>query len=117
MTKADHPAGEPIAFKLLQGFLWHPQTLSEGVSLPTTLPSGAMIVMDTIQAPFAFFEDGTWTGTQIFYQLTILEIFEDWLENDLIAARALLASQELDPILNATPTGVGWSLSEDLRPA
>lgn len=116
MTKADHPIGEPIAFKLLQGFLWHPKSL-ERLVLPAELPSGALIVMDTIQAPFAFFEDGTWTGTQVFYQLTILEIFEDWLENDVIAARAVVASSELAPILNATPTGVGWSLSEDLRPA
>jgi hypothetical protein len=116
MTKSDHPIGEPIAFKLLQGFLWHPKSL-EALTLPAVLPSGAFIVMDTIQAPFAFFEDGTWTGTQVFYQLTILEIFEDWLENDVLAARAVLASNELAPILNATPVGVGWSLSEDLRPA
>ena len=116
MIKSEHPAGEPIAFKLLQGFLWHPKTL-ETVTLPTELPSGALIVMDTIEAPFAFFEDGTWTGTQVFYQLTILEIFDDWLENSVIAARAVLASNELAPILNATPVGVGWSLSEDLRPA
>ncbi len=117
MIKSDHPVGEPIAFKLLQGYLWHPKSLESGLALPTELPNGALIVMDTIQAPFAFFEDGTWTGTQVFYQLTILEIFEDWLENDKIAARALLASKELAPILNATPVGVGWSLSEDLRPA
>ena len=117
MTKAEHPAGQPIAFKLLQGYLWHPQSLEDGVSLPPELPSGALIVIDTIQAPFAFFEDGTWTGTQVFYQLTILEIFDDWLDNTTIAARAVIASHELAPILNATPTGVGWSLSEDLRPA
>jgi hypothetical protein len=116
MTKAEHPVGEPIAFKLLQGYLWHPKSL-ETIVLPAELPSGALIVMDTIDAPFAFFEDGTWTGTQVFYQLTILEIFDDWLENDAIAARAVLASDELAPILNATPAGVGWSLSEDLRPA
>ena len=116
MTKADHPVGEPIAFKLLQGYLWHPQSLEPFV-LPPELPSGALIVIDTIEAPFAFFEDGTWTGTQVFYQLTILEVFEDWLENSVIAARAVLASNELAPILNATPVGVGWSLSEDLRPA
>ena len=116
MTKSDHPIGEAIAFKLLQGFLWHPKTL-EPIVLPPELTSGALIVMDSIEAPFAFFEDGTWTGTQVFYQLTILEIFEDWLENDVIAARALLASEELAPLLNATPVGVGWSLSEDLRPA
>ncbi len=116
MTKDEHPVGQPIAFKLLQGYLWHPKSLAV-ISLPAKLPSGAMIVMDTIDAPFAFFEDGTWTGTQVFYQLTVLEIFPDWQDNDIIAARALLASKELDPLLNATPAEVGWSLSEDLRPA
>jgi hypothetical protein len=115
MTKAEHPGGE-IAFKLLQGYLWHPISL-EPPELPPELPSGALVVMDSIQAPFAFFEDGTWTGSQIFYQLTVLEVFDDWLENEKIAARALIASQELNPILNATDPSVGWSLSEDLRPA
>ncbi|MFN3265943.1 MAG: DUF3208 family protein [Deinococcales bacterium] len=115
MTKAEHPGGA-IAFKLLQGYLWHPQSLEPPV-LPATLPSGAMLVMDTVQAPFAFFEDGTWTGSQVFYQLTVLEIFPDWVENEKIATRALLASEELNPILNATDSSVGWSLSEDLRPA
>jgi hypothetical protein len=115
MTKAEHPGGE-IAFKLLQGYLWHPTTL-ETPQLPPKLPSGGLVVMDSIEAPFAFFEDGTWTGSQTFYQLTILEVFPDWLENENIAARALLASEELNPILNATDKSVGWSLSEDLRPA
>jgi hypothetical protein len=114
MTKAEHPGGA-IAFKLLQGYLWHPIATS-APELPLELPSGAQVVMDTIQAPFAFFEDGTWTGSQVFYQLTVLEIFPDWLENQAIKARALLASQELNPILNATDPSVGWSLSEDLRP-
>jgi hypothetical protein len=115
MTKAEHPGGE-IAFKLLQGYLWHPTNL-EPPQLPPELPSGAQVLLDTIQAPFAFFEDGTWTGSQVFYQLTVVEIFPDWLENTAIAARALLASEELNPILNATDSSVGWSLSEDLRPA
>ncbi len=115
MTRENHPGG-PIAFKLLQGYLWHPKELG-GVSLPDALPSGANIVMDSIEAPFAFFEDGTWTGTQTFYQLTVFEIFQEWPNNDAMAARALRASDELNPILNATPASVGWSLSEDLRPA
>jgi hypothetical protein len=115
MTKAEHPGGA-IAFKLLQGYLWHPISLEPPI-LPLELPSGAQVLLDTIQAPFAFFEDGTWTGSQVFYQLTVLEVFEDWLENEKIAARALLASEELNPILNATDPSVGWSLSEDLRPA
>jgi hypothetical protein len=114
MTREEHPGG-PIAFKLLQGYLWHPKEL-EPVLLPDALPSGASIVTDTIEAPFAFFEDGTWTGTQVFYQLTVLEVFQEWPENDQMSARALRASEELNPILNATPASVGWSLSEDLRP-
>jgi hypothetical protein len=115
MTREEHPGG-PIAFKLLQGYLWHPKELG-AVALPDTLPSGANIVIDNIEPPFAFFEDGTWTGTQTFYQLTVLEIFQEWPSNDAMRARALIASQELNLILNATPAGVGWSLSEDLRPA
>jgi hypothetical protein len=67
--------------------------------------------------PFAFFEDGTFTGTQVFYQLTVLEVFPDWPDNAEMARHALRASQDLEPILNATPEGVGWSLAEDLRPA
>jgi hypothetical protein len=115
VTREDHPGGQ-IAMKLLQGYLWHPKTL-EHITLPESLPGGATIALDEIAAPFAFFEDGTFTGTQVFYQLTVLEVFPDWPDNAEMARHALRASQDLEPILNATPQGVGWSLTEDLRPA
>ena len=114
MTREQH-AGGPIAMKLLQGHLWHPDDL-EPVALPAALPSGSSVLLDQIRPPFAFFDDGTYTGTQTFYQLTVIQIFPDWPENDAMAAAALRASAELEPILNATPAGVGWNLTEDLRP-
>jgi hypothetical protein len=115
VTREEHPGG-PVAMKLLQGYLWHPKDL-EPVTLPAALPGGSSIALDEINPPFAFFEDGTFTGTQTFYQLTILEIFPEWPDNDTMARHAQRASQELEPILNATPSSVGWSLAEDLRPA
>lgn len=114
MTKEEHPGGA-IAMKLLQGYVWQPLEHSE-LEVPEHLPMGASIVMDRIPAPMAFFDNGTPTESQAFYQLTVLEIFPDWPENDIMVARALQASNELNPILNATDAAVGWSLSEDLRP-
>ncbi len=115
MTREDHPGGS-IAMKLLQGYVWQPKEKPE-LSLPDSLPMGARVVMDRIPAPMAFFDNGTPTETQSFYQLTVLEIFPEWVENAVMASRALLASDELNLILNATHPSVGWSLSEDLRPA
>ncbi len=115
MTREEHPGGK-VAMKLLQGYVWQPLALANLV-LPATLPMGAQVVLDRIPAPMAFFDNGTPTETQAFYQLTILEIYPEWPTNDELAARALLASNQLNPILNATDSSVGWSLSEDLRPA
>jgi hypothetical protein len=115
VTREEHPGGA-IAMKLLQGYLWHPNTAAP-VTLPAELPGGSRVALDEIKAPFAFFEDGTFTGTQTFYQVTVLQIFPEWPENDEMAAAAVTASRDLEPILNATPPGVGWSLTEDLRPA
>ena len=110
----DHP-GERIAMKLLQGYLWHPRAL-ERPALPALLAMGAFVLTDEIRAPFAFFDNGEPTETQVFYQLTVLEVFDAWPDNDDMVPRALEASRELDPILNATDPSVGWSISEDLRP-
>jgi hypothetical protein len=114
MTREEHPGGA-IAMKLLQGYIWQPLELPE-LHLPERLMMGASIVIDRIPAPMAFFDNGTPTETQAFYQLTVLEIFPDWPENDIMVARALQASSELDPVLHTTDASVGWSLSEDLRP-
>jgi hypothetical protein len=115
MTREDHPGGA-IAMKLLQGYVWQPKGKPE-LNLPNSLPMGARVVMDRIPAPMAFFDNGIQTETQSFYQLTVLEIFPEWVENQVMASRALIASDELNLILNATDSDVGWSLSEDLRPA
>jgi hypothetical protein len=115
MTREDHPGGA-IAMKLLQGYVWQPKELPD-LKLPENLPMGASLVMDRIPAPMAFFDNGTPTETQTFYQLTVLEIFPEWIKNEVMASRALLAADELNLILNATDSTVGWSLSEDLRPA
>jgi hypothetical protein len=115
MTREDHPGGS-IAMKLLQGYVWQPKE-KPALILPANLRMGASVVLDRIPAPMAFFDNGTPTETQAFYQLTVLEIFPEWVENEVMAARAVLASEELNPILNATDPEVGWSLSEDLRPA
>ena len=115
MTRENHPGGS-IAMKLLQGYVWQSREKPD-LKLPESLTMGASIVIDRIPAPMAFFDNGTPTETQTFYQLTVLEIFPDWVENEIMASRALLASDELNLILNATDSDVGWSLSEDLRPA
>ena len=108
--------GGPIAMKLLQGYLWHPVAL-ERSELPSRLEMGASLVIDAVRAPMAFFANGEPTASQQFYQLTVLEIFEVWPDNSVMHERAALASAQLDPILNASDPSVGWSLSEDLRPA
>lgn len=115
MTREDHPGGS-IAMKLLQGYVWQPREKPD-LKLPDSLAMGVLVVLDRIPAPMAFFDNGIQTKTQSFYQLTVLEIFPEWVENDVMAARALLAADELNLILNATDSDVGWSLSEDLRPA
>lgn len=104
------------AFKLLQGYLWHP-TAQVTPSLPTSLPSGALVALDEVPAPFAFFDNGEPTAGQRFYQFTVLSTFEAEPSNAVLHTRALIASAELDPILNATLPGVGWSIFEDLRAA
>jgi hypothetical protein len=114
MTREQHPGGA-VAMKLLQGYAWQPREFPD-LTLPERLPMGASVVLDRIPAPMAFFDNGTPTETQAFYQLTVLEIFPDWPQNDAMVARAQLASLELGTILNATDSAVGWSLSEDLRP-
>jgi len=78
------------------------------------LPEGpAHLLLDEVRPPFAFFEDGTPTEGQRFFQVTVLVRTEkEPLELRALAARV---SEELDPYLQATPAGVGWLLLEDLR--
>ena len=107
---------EPVAMKLLQGYLWHPLGLAPPV-LPERLPGGASVLLDRVNPPRAFFENGEPTAGHAFYQLTVVTIYDAGPANEAMHDDALEASRELDPILNATDPSVGWTLGEDLRPA
>lgn len=107
---------EPVAMKLLQGYLWHPLALAPP-ALPERLPGGARILLDRVSPARAFFENGEPTAGHAFYQLTVLAIYDAQPTNQAMHEDALTASRELDPLLNATDPSVGWTLSEDLRPA
>ena len=106
------------AVRLLQGYLWAPRELAWDAELelpPKIELDGAEVslLVDPISPPFAFFDDGTPTASQRFYQLTALVITErdpntlhPWVE---------ALQERLAPVLEATPEGVGWLLFEDLR--
>lgn len=107
---------EPVAMKLLQGYLWHPLSL-EPPDLPPRLPGGASVAVDRVSPPRAFFENGEPTAHHAFYQLTVLAVYDGQPRNERLHDDALAASRELDPLLGSTDPSVGWTLSEDLRPA
>jgi hypothetical protein len=106
---------EKRALKLLQGYIWHPReaVIDLAVYLPRTLEPAIRVIWDKMpQAPFTFFDDGTLSATQQFYQFTVITIVEDEKE----AAKLVPAVAEtLQAKLNTTPAGVGWQISEDLR--
>ncbi|GEM47398.1 DUF3208 domain-containing protein [Deinococcus cellulosilyticus] len=106
-----------LAIRLLQGYLWYPKSAPLDLSsyLPETL-EGASLLWDEMQAPFAFFENGELTSTQHFFQFTALRIYEGQPSNEELHEHAERLSVALNPLLNATPAGVGWQLWEDLRP-
>lgn len=109
------PKDGPRAIRLLQGYAWHPRDADLDLRqiLPKTLGEDVHLLVDPMpQAPFAFFEDGTLSATQQVYQVTVLAI----VDGDKDPAKLLpLAAEELGPLLDATPAGVGWQLMEDLR--
>ncbi|PZA06254.1 MULTISPECIES: DUF3208 domain-containing protein [unclassified Meiothermus] len=107
--------------KLFQGYLWFPRGLefepreTLPAELAQGLPDGPVhLLLDEVRPPFAFFEDGTPTEGQRFFQVTALIL----TEREPLELKPLTASlrEELDPYLQATPEGVGWLLLEDLRP-
>ncbi|AFZ68907.1 DUF3208 domain-containing protein [Deinococcus peraridilitoris] len=105
---------QPI--RLLQGYLWHPR--DAGIELSGYLPqelSGARLVWDEVTPPFAFFENGELTSSQVFYQFTTFRVYERRPDNDTLHAHAQGLSEALGPLLERTPPGVGWQLWEDLR--
>ncbi|AEB10957.1 DUF3208 domain-containing protein [Marinithermus hydrothermalis] len=110
------------AVKLFQGYLWHPKDrgLEGRALLPECLEvpfaGGAArvwVLVDAVPPPFAFFEDGTPTATQAFYQVTLLTKTERAPAELKPLSEAVAA--RLEPLLNALPEGVGWLLLEDLR--
>jgi len=109
-------AGGRAAVRLLQGYVWHPAEAD--VDLEHYLPhelDEAHVLWDMVNAPFAFFENGEPTAGQTFYQFTVLRLYDDKPGGDALHGDARDASQALNPLLDATPPGVGWQLWEDLR--
>jgi hypothetical protein len=108
-------SGGPKATKILQGYVWHPieSEVNFANYLPAVLDPDIHILVDEMpRAPFAFFDDGTLTSSQKFYQFTVLTVapmteepsrFVPWLAETLQSA------------LEKTPEGVGWQIMEDLR--
>lgn len=111
------------AVKLLQGYLWHPKTLSfdpktalpaEWVApFPELAQSPVYLLSDPIHAPMAFFENGTPTEGHRFHQITLL--VRTHLEPTDLKPLSQWSSEQLGPWLNATPPEVGWLILEDLR--
>ncbi len=107
-----------FALRLLQGYLWHPVELELDFAdwLPSELDGDIHLIWDALpRAPFTFFDDGTPSDTQVVYQFTVLTYTTDEEEEHLAGILPWLAEQ-LQEKLDRTPAGVGWSLSEDLRP-
>ncbi len=105
----------PRAFRLIQGYLWHPRGASLDMTalLPATLGPDVHLLLDAMpSAPFAFFDDGTPSATQVVYQLTVLAIVQPGHDP---AEFLRSAAEHLETHLNATPQGVGWQLMSDLR--
>ncbi len=109
------PGDEPRPVKLLQGYVWHPRDagLDLAASLAGELAAGVHLLLDAMpQAPFAFFDDGTPSSSQVVYQLTLLAI----VAPEADPARVLVEVAPLvEERLEATPDSVGWQLMEDLR--
>jgi hypothetical protein len=104
------------ALRLLQGYLWHPRELELDFAdyLPRQLDGDIHLLWDALpQAPFAFFDDGTLSATQLVYQFTVMTYAED--DDDPGGLLPWLA-ETLQQKLEATPAGVGWQLFDDLRP-
>lgn len=103
------------AVRLFQGYLWYPRELA--LDLKTLLPQevgGARLLLDEVPPPTPFFEEGTPTHTQRFYQVTLLLLAEE-LPVALKPLTETLAPT-LQGMLEGLPKEVGWLLLEDLRP-
>lgn len=106
---------ERKAIKLLQGYIWYPAEadVDLGDYLPSRLEPDIHLLWDAMpRAPFAFFDDGTLTSSQQFYQFTVLAMT---YEGDDPARLLPWLAETLQAALETTPQGVGWQLMEDLR--
>jgi len=105
-----------VAVRLLQGYVWHPR--EAGYTARDFVPeelADAHLLLDEITPPFAFFENGQLTSTQIFSQFTALRLYDARPDDDTLHDHAERLSEALGPLLNASPEGLGWQLWEDLR--
>ncbi len=103
------------AVKLLQGYIWHPkaEALDLAHYLPKTLEPSLHVMWDEMPAaPFAFFENGTLSSTQQFYQLTVVKLLEEGEDPSSIVP---WLAETLQAKLETTPKSVGWQILEDLR--
>ena len=103
------------AVRLLQGYIWHPRELELDLSdyLPAVVGEDIHVLFDAMPAaPFTFFDDGTMTATQQFYQLTVLTFVGSEVNP---SGRVPWLAEELQRRLETTPPGVGWQVFEDLR--
>jgi len=107
------------AVRLLQGYVWHPREdeVDFGAYLPATLGRDVHVLLDPIPAaPFAFFDDGTLSATQQFYQFTVLTFRDDGEEEEEdVSGLVPWVAETLQRRLEATPAGVGWQIFEDTR--
>ncbi len=109
---------ERAGVRLLQGYLWLPWELDYDprAHLPEALivqGQTVHLLLDPVDPPFAFFDDGTPAASQRFYQLTALAITDE--DPRALHPLAAALAAELGPLLEATPENVGWLLLEDLR--
>jgi hypothetical protein len=103
------------AIKLLQGYIWHPkdEEIDLAYYLPKTLGTHIHILWDDMPAaPFAFFENGTLSSTQQFYQFTVVKLTEEGQDPSGLVA---WVAETLQAKLETTPKSVGWQILEDLR--
>lgn len=101
--------------KLLQGYIWYPreEAIELGDYLPNSLEPDIHILWDEMPAaPFTFFDDGTLSATQRFFQFTVVKGVEG--EDDGAGLIPWLA-ETLQGRLETTPPSVGWQVFEDLR--
>lgn len=108
-------ATTPRAFKLIQGYIWHPrdQDVDLAAYLPEALGPDVHVLFDAMPAaPFTFFDDGTLSATQLVYQLTVVAIVQPGQVPDALLVEM---AERLGERLETTPQGVGWQLMSDLR--